>query len=431
MPLSETPLSEVTQESLRTVTSIMRELSRLTDPDDAAELYGNGLRKLKLVPNDRYLGLSRRELGAPQFRITRNSSWKEHPNPWTERHKLPLLSGGILSEILYSNEPAVIPDLPARLSKGDPAYEYLEDMELLVGLPHFDNGESINFGIILCRKCEAYPLDSVPMMLWMANLWGRATLNLVNRQKLDEAYRRLDRELKVVGEIQKSLLPRALPELPGIDMAAHYRTSARAGGDYYDFFPLPEGKWGIFVADVSGHGTPAAVMMAITHAIAHSHPGHPTPPGRMLSYLNSRLVQRYTGDNGTFVTALYAILDPAARTLVISSAGHPLPRVIRKGVPTMCPVETSLPLGLATEETYVDHTLHLEPGDRVLLFTDGIIEAFGAAGDLFGSERLDAAAAGRAGNASTVLMNILADVSTFTEKAAPADDQTLLVLVME
>ena len=81
---------KATQSSLQTVTDIMRELSRLTDPDDAADLYGNGLRKLNLAPNDRYLGLSRRDLAAPQFRITRNSAWTEHPNPWTERHKLPL-----------------------------------------------------------------------------------------------------------------------------------------------------------------------------------------------------------------------------------------------------------------------------------------------------------------------------------------------------
>ena len=424
-----TPFS-VPLADLQTVTDIMRELSRLTDPDDAAELYGNGLQKLNLVPRDRYLGISRRDLAAPQYRVTRYSEWTEHPNPWTERHKLPLLSGGFLADILYSNQPAIIPDLQSRLTPSDPAYEYLEGMSLLIGLPHFDNGESINFGIILCKECDKYPFDSVPMMVWMANLWGRATLNLVNRQKLDAAYKSLDRELKVVGEIQKSLLPHTLPTIPGIDMEAHYQTSARAGGDYYDFFPLPDDKWGIFVADVSGHGTPAAVVMAITHAIAHSHPGHPTPPGKMLAYLNERLARRYTGDGGTFVTALYAILDPAARTLVLSSAGHPLPRVIRNGEPAGCPLDTSFPLGIDTNEPYTDHTLHLESGDRVLLFTDGIIEAFGPAGELYATARLDTAAAQPAGNATTLLLNVLADLATFTQKAPPPDDQTLLALVV-
>ena len=170
--------------------------------------------------------------------------------------------------------------------------------------------------------------------------------------------------------------------------------------------------------------------MAITHAIAHSHPGHPTPPGKMLAYLNTRLAHRYTNDNGTFVTALYAILDPAARTLVLSSAGHPLPRVIRNGVPAGCPLDTSFPLGIDTDEPYIDHTLHLEPGDRVLLFTDGIIEAFGPAGELYGTQRLDIAAAQAAGNATTLLLNVLTDLSSFTQKAPPADDQTLLALVV-
>src|ERR1700742_503854 len=102
------PLIPATQERLSIVTAIMRELSRLTDPDDAAEAYGNGIRRLNMAPSDRYLGLSRRGLAAPWFRITRCSEWKEHPNPWLERHKLPLLSGGLLADILYSNEPAVI-----------------------------------------------------------------------------------------------------------------------------------------------------------------------------------------------------------------------------------------------------------------------------------------------------------------------------------
>ena len=95
---------------------------------------------------------------------------------------------------------------------------------------------------------------------------------------MKHAYEIVEHELKVVADIQRSLLPQVLPAIPGLELGAYYQTSQWAGGDYYDFFPLPDGRWGILIADVSGHGTPAAVMMAITHSLAHGLPGQPDPP---------------------------------------------------------------------------------------------------------------------------------------------------------
>ena len=119
------------------------------------------------------------------------------------------------------------------------------------------------------------------MMVMQTNLWGRSVLNSVLRLELKDAYDALDHEFKTVGDIQRSLLPRVLPTIPGLDLAAYYETSQRAGGDYYDFFPLPADRWGIFIADVSGHGIPAAVRMAITHAIAHTRPDPAVGPGEI------------------------------------------------------------------------------------------------------------------------------------------------------
>ncbi len=102
----------------------------------------------------------------------------------------------------------------------------------------------------------------------MSNLFGRATYQLVLMQRLQEAYEAADYEMKVVADIQRSLLPKKPPKIPTLSVAAYYHTSNRAGGDYYDFFPLPDGQWGILIADVSGHGTPAAVLMAVMHSLA-------------------------------------------------------------------------------------------------------------------------------------------------------------------
>ena len=143
--------------------------------------------------------------------------------------------------------------------------------ELISGidaLPQYDGGQGLNVTIMLFPPGFALDYSRIPILHWHAGLFGRGTTNLVLRNQLSSALAALDHELQVVGDIQRSLLPPRLPKIPGFELAAHYVTSARAGGDYYDFFPLPGDRWGLFIADVSGHGTPAAVLMAITHALA-------------------------------------------------------------------------------------------------------------------------------------------------------------------
>ena len=149
-----------------------------------------------------------------------------------------------------------------------------------MAIPMFDQGVALNMVILLRKEPAAFPKEELPELVWLSNLFGRATSNLVLSDELQRANQALDREMKAVGEIQRSLLPARLPKIPTLDLATYYQPSQRAGGDYYDFFPLPSGKWGIFIADVSGHGTPAAVLMAVTHCIAHTHPGPPSRPPR-------------------------------------------------------------------------------------------------------------------------------------------------------
>src|SRR5262249_4519147 len=156
-----------------------------------------------------------------------------------------------------------------------------------------------------------------------------------------------------------------LPNIPTLDLAAHYQTSRRAGGDYYDFFQLPGGRWGLLIADVSGHGTPAAVIMAVTHSIAHTHHEEPDPPSKLLNFINRHLTTRYTSGKGTFVTAFYGIYDPKARTLVYSNAGHNTPRHKRgkKILSESLDQAHSLPLGIDADEKYSDTTEKFAPGD--------------------------------------------------------------------
>jgi len=416
------------QDELNFIEEFMRELSRQTDPQIAANLYGKRLREGGFIHSDGFLAASRRDLRHPAYRITRSSTWKEAINPWTQKDQLPIYTTGLISELIYSNETAIIDNLPQRYTPDDPAADYFQGMNYLLGIPQFDDGEAINMMFIMTRDSEGMPRDQIPMMVMQSNLWGRSVLSNVLRAELRTAYDALDHELKAVGHIQRSLLPRELPKIPGVDLAAHYETSQRAGGDYYDFFPLPGGRWGFIIADVSGHGIPAAVRMAITHTIAHTRPDIAVPPGEMLGYLNSVLEERYIGKTGSFVTALYAVYDPKTRELVYSSAGHPPPRFVRQGKAIELDGADGLPLGIDSSTDYAENHLHLQPGDRLLFYTDGVSETFNRSREQFGPEGLDADLLATGNGAASLLTAVLTDLSRHSGDTPLADDRTLLAM---
>lgn len=413
------------RERLDEVVAMMREMSQQTDPQAMVRAYGERVRHL--ISGDAFLAMSRRGLEAPWYRITRSSRWAEDINPWTQRDRLPLLSGGLLAELIYGDEPRIIDDL--QVAPDDPAAEYLGRYRSLMALPNYDGGLALNMTIRLAREPAAFDYEQFPEMVWMSNLFGRATQNLVLNDELRRAYEMVDRELHHVAAIQRSLLPRELPAIPRLDLAAHYQTSRWAGGDYYDFFPLPDGQWGLLIADVSGHGTPAAVMMAITHSLAHSYPGHPTPPSVLLAHVNARLARLYTADSGTFVTAFYAIFEPRRRTLTYASAGHNPPRLKRCGGRRIDVLDGvgGLPLGLFDDIGYEQATVALEPGDQVVLYTDGITEATDPDGRMYGVPRLDEVLGRCQETADGLIRAILDDLARFTGDQPPADDRTLLV----
>lgn len=419
------------QEELAIVDRTMKAISGVINPEELVEVYWDGIGDLVHIGD--YVALSRRNVEPPKYLITRSSRFTEHPNPWTQRERLPMMSGGILGEIAYANRPVMIDDLPARLTADDPARFYLEGFDRLIALPQYDGGEGLNVTVMLMPAGQEPDPTMVPILHWQAGLFGRGTQNLVLRNQLAAALASLDRELQAVGEIQRALLPAKLPSIPGFELAAHYQTSARAGGDYYDFFPLDGGGWGLFIADVSGHGTPAAVLMAITHAIAHAQPGTHAPPADLLRYVNDRLVRSYTR-GGAFVTAFYAVLDPAARTLTYARAGHNPPRLVRGGRVLSLDDNGALPLGIEGDQEYDQSTVNLEPGDLLCLYTDGITEAMAPSNadgrrQLFGTERLDALLldCGTCGP-KTCVDRIRAGVAAFSHNIPQTDDQTLIAI---
>jgi sigma-B regulation protein RsbU (phosphoserine phosphatase) len=412
------------KQRLDTIVRMMREMSLQTDPQAMVRSYGARIQEM--LPTDRFVSLSRRGLTPPKYRITRSDLWPEEVNPWKDPQRLPMFEKGLLGELLYSNEPRIINDIKIR--PDDPAAEYFEGLRSLISIPLFDQGVATNLVVLMRKEPDGFDPEGLPEWVWTSGLFGRATHNLVLSEDLRRAYDVVDQELKVIAGIQRSLLPATLPDIPSLDLAVHYETSRRAGGDYYDFFPLPDNHWGILIADVSGHGTPAAVMMAITHSIAHSYPGPPTPPDKMLTYLNHQLATQYAR-NGTFVTAFYGIYDAKSRTLQYSSAGHNPPRLKRCNDGSMQSLDgaADFPLGIVDGVTYEETSLQLEIGDQIIFYTDGITEAQNPTGEMFGEQRLDDVLEACRPGARELIRATLENLAAFTAGHPADDDRTLLV----
>lgn len=403
---------------------LMRALSRHTDPQELYQVFAR--RMDEVFPVSRRLTLSRRGLRHPAYRVTQFNLWRDAANPWTEPHRLPVHAGGVLAEMLYGDEPRLVTDLA--LAADDPAAEYLAGQRSVLVIPFYEQGAVVN-AVVFCREdADAFPRDRIPDLVMLSNLFGRATHTLALSQSVRAAYDAVDFEMKTVADIQRALLPTATPRVPGLGVAVDYRPAQRAGGDYYDFFPLPGGRLGVLVADASGHGAPAAVLMAMTHSITHTLPD-PVRPGELLTHLNAHLARRYTRPTGSFVTAFYAVFDPAADTLTYASAGHSPPRLARAGGGRVVLNRAQrLPLGIEPDEVYPEQSVAFHPGDRVILFTDGVIEAVNPDGDMYGTTPIDDVLATAHASAGALLRAVIDSWADFTGGAPPADDRTLVVV---
>lgn len=423
--LSGSALQTPWKDKLDFIVQTMREMSAQNDPQEMVRAYGRRIQTM--LPSDRRISLSRRGLEFPQFNVTRYSEWGDDFNPWKNKHRLPLHSGGILAELIHGEEPRIIDNL--NVDSGDPAFEYLKGIHSILALPLYDQGHGLNMVVIGRREVGTFDRDRLPDWVWMSNLFGRATHALVMADELRKTNELLDREMAKVGQIQRTLLPDPLPKIPTLDLAAFYQTSQQAGGDYYDCFPLPDGRYGILVADVSGHGTAAAVVGAMTHGIGHSYPGPDFPPSTMLSYLNERLTRNYTSRIGGFVTGFYGIYCPHDRKLTYSSAGHNPPRLKRCADGSIGSLDgaQSLPLGITDEAIYTDAVQQFVPGDQVVFYTDGITEAMNAHGELFGLERLDEVLENCAVSAEGLIQSVIDSVTQFVDGRPADDDRTMIV----
>jgi sigma-B regulation protein RsbU (phosphoserine phosphatase) len=256
------------------------------------------------------------------------------------------------------------------------------------------------------------------------------TIHRLNRE-VQEQRDQLEHELKVVSKLQRELLPEGLPALRGLRLAVHYDTSRYAGGDYYDVVELPDGRCGLLVADSEGHSAPATVMMAMTCALFRSCPDLHDQPDKVLDFINTNLCKV---NKKSFVSALYAVYDNNRRTLRVARAGHPVPILFRpaEGKARQLPCDGVFMMGFDPYHQVPVTDIRLEPGDRVLLYTDGVSERFNTDKQPYGEERLcRQIERPDADGPAAVISGIMQDLEDFSAGRPADDDQTLVMAFIE
>lgn len=235
----------------------------------------------------------------------------------------------------------------------------------------------------------------------------------------------LEREIEIARDVQHELLPRTVPVARGLDLAAVCRPAIGVGGDFYDFLAHGEDRVGIVIADVSGKGIPAALLMAGLQASVRSLAAPGISPAEVNRRVND-LLHESTSD-ARYATLFLALYDGRERTLRYSNAGHYPPVLLGRDGAQFLPA-SGLPIGALPGAAYGEGARNVEPGDILALYTDGIIEAPSRAGEEYGADRLvRRLAAVRGGSAAEALHAVLEDVARWTDGAPPHDDVTLVL----
>jgi sigma-B regulation protein RsbU (phosphoserine phosphatase) len=250
----------------------------------------------------------------------------------------------------------------------------------------------------------------------------------VKNAALEQAQAQLQAELDVARALQIAILPATFPARPGCDGAARMIPATTMGGDFYDFIELPDGRIGLVMADVAGKGVPAAFFMAVARTNLRDLAPHYGDPGACLAQTNEVLCTQNPME--LFVTVFYGVFDPTIGILSYANGGHSPPYVRRAdGSVEVLGGTVGLVLGVMPGIAYPDHTVQLLPGDQLVLYTDGVTEAFNPADEAYGTERLITEVKAHGDGAAAALVErICGSVTNFAGGAPQSDDITLAVL---
>jgi serine phosphatase RsbU (regulator of sigma subunit)/anti-sigma regulatory factor (Ser/Thr protein kinase) len=316
-----------------------------------------------------------------------------------------------------------------KLNIDSPALTAMKASGMKLAVPLVSQGELLgvlNLGPRLSQ--QDYSSDDRALLNNLATQAAPAlrVAQLVRQQQAEvRARERIEQELQVARLIQQTLLPKSEPILPGWQISAHYQPARAVGGDFYDFIEMPDGRLAIVVGDVTDKGVPAALVMATTRSILRGAARRLEAPGPVLERVNELLQPEIPPK--MFVTCLYAILDPASGRLQYANAGHDLPyRRFDGGVEELR--ATGMPLGLMTNMRYEEGEITLAPGETLLFYSDGLVEAHNRQREMFGFPRLQAFVERYPGGPGPALItSLLEELAAFVGADVEQEDDITLV----
>jgi sigma-B regulation protein RsbU (phosphoserine phosphatase) len=361
------------------------------------------------------------------LRVLAASGWRV--NPVTHERRFSVNGGGGLALPMRSREPLLVKDLE-QLDADNQVPDWIRDEGFRghATIPLVAEGSMLGALMVDVRHPRLFTTSELRLLSLFAN---QAAMTIESRrlQRQQAVQQRMEDELAVGRQIQLSLLPHREPAVAGWEFAVYYQAAHQVGGDFYDFVEWPDAKnrLGLVVADVVGKGVPAALFMALSRTTIRSAALVETSPLAALTKANSLLLQESRSD--MFLTAFYGMLDTETGRLVYANAGHNRPLWLRAATGEVQELPSwGTILGSFQEIAPEEREVGLAPGDLLVLYTDGLSEAFDARGRQFGTDRLrNVVAAHPSASARTVLDEVIRAVNEFAGDVSLSDDLTLLV----
>jgi phosphoserine phosphatase RsbU/P len=304
----------------------------------------------------------------------------------------------------------------------DPYYMACEpDIRSEVAIPLQREGDLV--GVFTASHCEldAFCPDQLRLLQGLCTHIAVAVHNARRFGNERDQRERMSREAEEAQAIQQALLPRSSPLIPGFRVSGLSIPAGSVGGDWYDFIPLADGRWGLVLADVSGKGTAAALLMSATRGMLRSLAQTGSGPAEVLTRLNNMMIEDFP--SGRFVTMVYAELDPSSRVLRIANAGHLAPLLIEPSGHRWINHEHGLPLGISSSK-FSETEVMLGERSRIAFYSDGITEAEIESGEEYGAQRLLA----QMQSLDLTLDGLLADVRKFANGTGLRDDATAILV---
>jgi sigma-B regulation protein RsbU (phosphoserine phosphatase) len=416
-----TALEGTRVERLEILLSVARDLTSILDLDRLLNRVGNLLQEV--IPYEHFsIFLYDKEREELVWRI--GIGYSEESRRWLERFSV---SKGLVGRAVRTLSPVLSDDvslepdfLPAKTDRGEVPHSALV-------IPLIHQGEAVGAMTLESTRRGDFNEEHEQILSALGSILAIAIVNAGLYETLLSRERKLDNDLQLARQVQLSMLPDEPPEVPGFEIGTAYHPAESLGGDFYDFPRLASNKNGFLIADVSGKGVGAAMIMAASRGAIRAAAQQDEQPVAVLHAANRRLYRDIT--RNVYVTACYGVLDPTSGTFTYSSAGHFPPVLVRENGDVAYLQAGGTVIGMFDGTHFEEETIELSSGDLICFYTDGIVDAFDRNEEIYGEERLEKLLLSTHRLPAAEISRLLVDsVEEFSRGRAQHDDMTVIVL---